>query len=54
MLKILEKTLFLYFRMEYLINNLFENKWDLTSFIEYRNDDGNNDDSKIFFRTIYF
>ena len=33
--------------LEHLINNLFENKWDLTSFIEYHNDDRNGDSTDI-------
>ena len=39
--------------MEYLINNLFENKWDLTSFIEYHNDDRNNDSTDIFQNDLF-
>ena len=53
MLKILENFYSYTLGMEYLINNLFENKWDLTSFIEYHNDDRNNDSTDIF-RMIYF
>ena len=39
--------------MEYLINNLFENKWELTSFIEYHNDDRNNDSTDIFQNDLF-
>ncbi len=39
--------------MEYLINNLFENKWDFTSFIEYHNDDRNNDSTDIFQNDLF-
>ena len=39
--------------MEYLINNLFENKWDLTSLIEYHNDDRNNDSTDIFQNDLF-
>ena len=39
--------------MEYLINNLFENKWDLTLFSEYHNDDRNNDSTDIFQNDLF-
>ncbi|MBJ57214.1 MAG: hypothetical protein CMP24_03110 [Rickettsiales bacterium] len=39
--------------LEYLTNNLFENKWDLTSFIEYHNDDRNNDSTDIFQNDLF-
>ena len=39
--------------LEYLINNLFENKWDFTSFIEYHNDDRNNDSTDIFQNDLF-
>ena len=39
--------------LEYLINNLFENKWDITSFIEYHNDNRNNDSTDIFQNDLF-
>ena len=33
--------------MEYLYNRLFEKKWDISTFIEYSNDDRNNDSLDI-------
>ena len=36
-----------------LINNLFENKWDLSTFIEYHNDDRNNDSTDIFQNDLF-
>ena len=39
--------------LEYLINNLFENKWDLISFIEYHNDDRNNDSTDVFQNDLF-
>ena len=35
------------------IETLFENKWDLTSFIEYHNDDRNNDSTDIFQNDLF-
>ena len=39
--------------MEYLINRLFEKIWDITFFIEYNNDDRNNDSTDILQNDIF-
>ena len=46
--KNIRKNFFSYtFGIEYLYNRLFEKKWDISTFIEYSNDDRNNDSLDI-------